>query len=116
MFRQYVCAVQVIAHTHYNPIADTHIHKYVVPMSLGLYDWDLATRAKGNALYTACASDSCSELKVLAFTPAMERLVGSSASWQEYAFLLRGLAHLASLLGRAVAWPSLPCSTPWVNL
>ncbi len=83
-------------------------------MSLGLYDWDLAKKAKGNALYTACASHSCSELKVLAFTPAMEGLLGSSASWQEFAFLLRGLAELASLLGRAVAWPSLPCHTPWV--
>ncbi|KAL0053604.1 hypothetical protein WJX82_008204 [Trebouxia sp. C0006] len=109
-------AQQVIGHTHYNPIGDTNIHKYTVPMSLGLYDWDLAKKAKGNALYTACASDSCSELKVLAFSPAVEGLLGSSASWQEFAFLLRGLAQLASLLGRAVAWPSLPCHTPWVNM
>ncbi|DBA88882.1 TPA: hypothetical protein ACH3X2_000126 [Trebouxia sp. C0005] len=106
----------VIGHTHYNPIGDTNVHRYVVPMSLGLYDWDLAQKAKGSALYTACASHSCSELKVLAFTPAMEGLLGGSASWQEFAFLLRGLAQLASLLGRAVAWPSLPCDTPWVNM
>lgn len=108
--------MQVIGHTHYNPIGDTNVHRYVVPMSLGLYDWDLAQKAKGSALYTACASHSCSELKVLAFTPAMEGLLGGSASWQEFAFLLRGLAQLASLLGRAVAWPSLPCDTPWVNM
>ncbi|KAL0039337.1 hypothetical protein WJX79_003884 [Trebouxia sp. C0005] len=56
-------AQQVIGHTHYNPIGDTNVHRYVVPMSLGLYDWDLAQKAKGSALYTACASHSCSELK-----------------------------------------------------
>ena len=85
-------------------------------MALGQYDWDLAERAKGKVLYTACASESCTELKVLAFTPAMEQLLGSSGSWQEFALLLQGLVQLARLMGRAVAWPSLPCSTPWVNM
>ncbi len=108
--------MQVIGHTHYNPIADTPIAKVIIPMSLGKYDWDLAKRAKGKALYIACTSGSCSELQVLAFTPAMEKLLGSSGSWQEFALLLQGLAQLASLLGRAVAWPSVPCSTPWVNM
>lgn len=114
--------LQVIAHTHYNPIADTTIHKYTVPMALGVYDWDLAKQAKGDLLYTACSdspglasSESCSGLKVLAFAPDAEKLLGSTGSWQEFALLLEGLTKLAHLLGRAVVWPSLPCSTTWVN-
>ena len=114
--------LQVIAHTHYNPIADTAINKYTVPMAFGVYDWGLAKQAKGDLLYTACSdspylpsSESCSDLKVLAFTPDAEKLLGSTGSWQEFALLLQGLTKLAHLLGRAVAWPSLPCNTTWVS-
>ena len=68
-------------------------------------------------MYTACQTDSCSDdLKVLAFTPEMEAVLGSSASWQEFALLVQGLTKLARLLGRADAWPSLPCNTPWVSM
>ena len=108
--------MQVIGHTHFNPTADIGINKYVVPMSIGAYDWGLAKSTKGDALYTACGSESCSELKVLAFTPEVEALLGSSASWQEFALLVQGLTKLARLLGRAVVYPSLPCSTAWVSM
>lgn len=62
------------------------------------------------------AGPSCTSLHVLAFTPAVEQLLAHTASWQEFALLLRGLAQLGLLLGRAVAWPSLPCSTPWIKM
>ena len=91
--------------------------KRVVPMSLRRYNWDLPTQANGNQPYFACKGfgTACSELKILAFTPSMEKLLGSSASWHEFAFLLQGLAALATTLGRAVAWPSLPCNTSWIS-
>ena len=108
--------LQVIAHTHYNPTADTPVNKYTVPMSLGLYDWDLAKQAKNSSLYTACSSDSCTDLGVLAFSPGAEKMLRGTASWQEFALLLRGLSQLAQLLHRAVVWPSLPCNTTWVSM
>ena len=90
--------------------------KRVVPMSLHRYNWDLPRQADGNQPYFACKglSAECSELKVLVFSPSMEKLLGSSASWHEFAFLLQGLAALATTLDRAVAWPSLLCNTSWI--
>ena len=114
----YFCFLQVIAHTHYiDTHANTAMAKRVVPMSLHRYNWDLPQEANGNQPYFACQwfGLDCSTLKVLAFTPAVEKLLASSASWHEFAFLLQGLAALGTALGRAVAWPSLPCNTSWVS-
>lgn len=109
--------LQVIAHTHVSPNADSGMAKRVVPLSLHRYNWDLQTHANGNEPYFACEGldANCSTLKLLAFTPSVEKLLGRSASWHEFAFLLQGLAALATALGRAVAWPSLPCNISWVS-
>ena len=49
-------AMQVIAHTHYNPIASgTSIAKRIIPMSSGDYNWTLAEEAHGRNLYFACS-------------------------------------------------------------
>lgn len=110
--------LQVIAHTHF---IDTHMNtpmaKRIVPMSLGLYNWTIAKKVHGEDLYFACVAyaGSCSNLKVLALTPAAEGLLEECASWQEFALVLQGLAQLGSLLHRAVAWPSLPCNTSWIS-
>ncbi|KAL3155658.1 hypothetical protein ABBQ32_012690 [Trebouxia sp. C0010 RCD-2024] len=111
-------AQQVIAHTHYiDTHANTAMAKRVVPMSLHRYNWDLPRQANGNQPFFACQGlgADCSKLKVLAFSPSVEKLLASSASWHEFTFLLQGLAALATALGRAVAWPSLPCNTSWVS-
>ena len=93
--------------------------KRVVPMSLHRYNWDLPQKLKARPSqpYFACSSPSsdCSQLQVIAFSGNMEKLLGSSASWHEFALLLRGLAALGVALDRAVAWPSLPCNTSWVS-
>lgn len=91
--------------------------KRVVPMSLHRYNWDLPQRAGGSQPYFACSGlgSDCSQLQVIAFSGNMEKLLGSSASWHEFALLLRGLAALGVALDRAVAWPSLPCNTSWVS-
>ena len=89
--------------------------KRVIPQSLGIYDWDLALRANGQNPYFACSGVNCTQLKALAFSPAVEQLLADSASWLEFSLLLQGLAQLGQLLGRAVAWPSLPCTTPWIS-
>ena len=110
-------ALQVIAHTHFiDTHANTAMAKRVVPMSLHRYNWNLPTQANSNQPYFACKglNADCSKLKILAFTPSTEKLLGSSASWHEFAFLLQGLAALATALDRAVAWPSLPCNTTWI--
>lgn len=62
------------------------------------------------------AGADCSGLRVLALAPEAEQLLAQTGSWQEFALLLRGLAQLGMLLGRAIAWPSLPCSTPWIQM
>ena len=114
----YMFVMQVIAHTHYiNTHADTPMAKRVVPMSLHRYNWNLPRQAHGNQPYFACEKlgRHCSELRILAFSASVEELLGSSGSWHEFAWLLRGLAALGSALGRAVAWPSLPCNTSWVS-
>ena len=108
--------LQVIAHTHYLFRADTSMGKRVVPMSLHRYNWDLPRPSNTNQPYFACEGSgaNCTQLQVLAFSTSMEKLLGSSASWHELAFLLQGLAALATVLDRAVAWPSLPCNTSWI--
>ncbi len=110
--------LQVIAHTHFiDTHANTAMAKRVVPMSLHRYNWNLPTQANSNQPYFACKGlgTDCSKLKILAFSLSMEKLLSSSASWHEFAFLLQGLAALATALDRAVAWPSLPCNTSWVS-
>lgn len=89
--------------------------KRVIPQSLGIYDWGLALRANKQNPYFACTGFNCTEMKVLAFSPAVEQLLADSASWLEFSLLLQGLAQLGHLLGRAIAWPSLPCATPWIS-
>ena len=108
--------LQVIAHTHYLPRVDGSMGKRVVPMSLHRYNWDLPRPSNTSQPYFACEGfgANCTQLRVLAFSPSVEVLLGSSASWHEFAFLLQGLAALATTLGRAVAWPSLPCNTSWI--
>lgn len=118
MLKLHFCVLQVIAHTHFiDTQANTAMAKRVVPMSLNRYKWDLPRQANGNQPYFACQGikGNCSDLKVLAFSARMEELLGSSASWHEFAFLLQGLAALATALDRAVAWPSLPCNASWVS-
>ena len=114
----FVHALQVIAHTHFiDTHANTAMAKRVVPMSLNRYNWDLPRQGNGNQPYFACQGlgRGCSNLKVLGFSTPMEGLLAGSASWHEFAFILQGLAALASALDRAVAWPSLPCNTSWVS-
>lgn len=109
---------KVIAHTHFiDTHANTAMAKRVVPMSLNRYNWDLPRQGNGNQPYFACQGlgRGCSNLKVLGFSTPMEGLLAGSASWHEFAFILQGLAALASALDRAVAWPSLPCNTSWVS-
>lgn len=91
--------------------------KRVVPMTLGLYNWTLASKAHGDDLYFACAmyNQGCLNLKVLALTREAEALLGHSDSWEQFAMALQGLAQLGSLLQRAVAWPSVPCNTSWIS-
>jgi len=91
--------------------------KRVVPMSLHRYNWDLPQRASGSQPYFACngLGNHCSDLQVIAFSPELEKLLGSSASWHEFALIIRGLAALGIALDRAVVWPSLPCNTSWVS-
>lgn len=93
--------------------------KRVVPMSLHRYNWNLPQKLKAGRSqpYFACSGpgSDCSQLQVIAFSGNMEKLLGSSASWHEFALLLRGLAALGVVLDRAVAWPSLPCNTSWVS-
>lgn len=89
--------------------------KRVVPQSLGIYDWDLAHKANKQNPYFACTEFDCTQLKVLAFSPAMEQLLAATASWLEFSMLLQGLAQLGQLLGRTIAWPSLPCNTSWID-
>lgn len=86
-------------------------------MSLHMYNWTLAEKARSQDLYVACDAFTgpCPNLRVLALTPAAEGLLAGCASWQELAVVLRGLALLGSLLHRAVAWPSLPCNTSWIT-
>ena len=110
--------MQVIAHTHYlDTHANTAMTKRVVPMSLHRYNWELPRRAGADQPYFACSGlvGGCSNLQVIAFSANAEKLLGSSASWHEFALLLRGLAALGVALDRAVAWPSLPCNTSWVS-
>ena len=112
-----VLHAQVLAHTHFiDTHANTAMAKRVVPMSLHRYNWNLPRQANGDQPYFACEGfgADCSYLKVLAFSSSMEKLLGSSASWHEFAFLLQGLAALATAMDRAVAWPSLPCNTSWI--
>ena len=68
--------------------------KSVVPMSLHRYNWKLPQRAGGSQPYFACngLGDLCSDLQVIAFSPELEKLLGSSASWHEFALIIRGLA------------------------
>ena len=70
----------------------------------------------GLPLCLTSAEPDCSKLQVLALSPALEELLSETGSWQEFALLLRGLAQLGRMLGRAIAWPSLPCSTPWIQM
>ena len=109
--------LQVIAHTHYLPRVNGSMGKRVLPMSLHRYNWDLPRPSNTSQPYFACNSfgANCTQLRVLAFSPSVEVLLASSASWHEFAFLLQGLAALATTLGRAVAWPSLPCNTSWIS-
>lgn len=110
--------LQVIAHTHFiDTHANTAMAKRVVPMSLHRYNWDLPQRAGGSQPYFACngLGNHCSDLQVIAFSPELEKLLGSSASWHEFALIIQGLAALGVALDRAVAWPSLPCNTSWVS-
>ena len=108
--------LQVIAHTHYLPRTDT-VGKRAVPMSFHRYNWDLPRSSNATQPYFACEGfgTNCTQLRVLAFSPSVEKVLGGSASWHEFAFLLQGLAALATALDRAVAWPSLPCNTSWVS-
>lgn len=113
-----VSCLQVIAHTHYiDTHANTPMAKRVVPMALGIYNWTLAQKAHGENLYFACAAydPPCPDLRLLALTPAAEGLLGQSGSWQEFAIVLQGLAQMGRLLQRTIAWPSLPCNTPWIS-
>ncbi len=110
-----LCISQVIGHTHSIPDADRAMSKRVVPQSLHMYDWDLAHKANKDKPYFACTGYDCAQLKVLAFSPAMVQLLTDSASWLEFSMLLQGLAQLGQLLGRAIAWPSLPCKTSWIS-
>ena len=107
----------MIAHTHYLPLADRAIGKRAVPMSLHRHNWAVPRSSSISQPYFTCDGfgTNCSQLRVLAFSPSMLKLLGSSASWHELAFLLQGLAALATTLGRAVAWPSLPCNTSWIS-
>ena len=107
----------MIAHTHYTPLADRAIGKRAVPMSLHRHNWAVPKSSNISQPYFACEGfgTNCTQLRVLAFSPSMVKLLGSSASWHELAFLLQGLAALATTLGRAVAWPSLPCNTSWIS-
>ena len=107
----------MIAHTHFTPRADRAPGKRVVPMSLHRHNWGVPRSSNFSQPYFACKEfgTNCTQLRVLAFSPSMEKLLESSASWHEFAFLLQGLAALATTLGRAVAWPSLPCNTSWVS-
>lgn len=91
--------------------------KRVVPMSLDMYNWTLASRAHGENIYFACAmfDQDCPHLKVLALTATAEGLLGFTTSWEQFALVLQGLAQMGSLLQRAVAWPSLPCNTSWIS-
>ena len=106
----------MIAHTHFTPRADRAPGKRVVPMSLHRHNWGVPRPCNTSQPYFACAEfgTNCTQLRVLAFSASVEKLLGSSASWHEFAFLLQGLAALATTLGRAVAWPSLPCNTSWI--
>lgn len=107
--------LQVIGHTHAIPDGNRAMAKRVVPQSLGIYDWELALKVNKQKPYFACTGFDCTDLRVLAFTPTMEQLLADTASWLEFSLLLQGLAQLGQLLGRAVAWPSLPCNTAWIN-
>ncbi|KAA6428239.1 MAG: hypothetical protein FRX49_01835 [Trebouxia sp. A1-2] len=108
-------AQQVIGHTHAIPNGNRAMAKRVIPQSLGIYDWELALKANKEKPYFACTGFDCTHLRVLAFTPTVEQLLADSASWLEFSLLLQGLAQLGQLLGRTVAWPSLPCKTSWIN-
>lgn len=91
--------------------------KRVIPMSLNMYNWTLNQKAHGDNPYFACVglTQPCPELKTLVLTPEAEGLLTHTASWQEFALVLQGLAKLSSLLDRAIVWPSIPCNASWIS-
>eukprot|EP00798_Chlamydomonas_sp_ICE-L_P006334 gene6334-2960_t len=103
---------QVIGHVH-QTIGDGFVAKMGIVQALGHYNWSIAEKANGDGLFFA--SHTKREIpKILSLHPKL-KLSMFTASAEDLRAILRGLATLSILTGRAIVVPDLPCSLPWIS-
>ena len=79
-------------------------------MSYGLHDWALARKVAARRSTFLCCSSAHApdELPlVVALAPSVDARVDNGVAWLT---LMQGLAQVALLTGRVVAWPDHPCN------
>ncbi|GAX78830.1 hypothetical protein CEUSTIGMA_g6267.t1 [Chlamydomonas eustigma] len=105
---------QVIGHIH-QTYADGFVGKRAITQYLGRYNWTLAKQVqKGPGVFFASQQDRPLP-QAVALVPCLDlgKLIRSLEDFKE---ILRGMAAVAALLGgRAVLYPDLPCSLPFIE-